>query len=78
MPADLPALDGVLTGHQVAATARSIVAVQEASGAIPWSAGQHTDVWNHVEAAMALVREARPGAIETAAQEDWLRALVPH
>lgn len=30
------------------------------------------------EAAMALVRAARPGAIETAAQEDWLRALVPH
>jgi protein-tyrosine phosphatase len=30
------------------------------------------------EAAMVRVRAARPGAIETAAQEDWLRALVPH
>jgi len=45
----------VLTPAQVASTVASIVAMQEPSGAIPWTSGQHTDVWNHVEAAMALV-----------------------
>ena len=29
--------------------------MQEPSGAIPWTPGEHTDVWNHLEAAMALV-----------------------
>ena len=45
----------VLTRAQVEQTAASIVAVQEPSGAIPWTPGEHTDVWNHLEAAMALV-----------------------
>jgi hypothetical protein len=66
MPADVPALDGVLTAHQVAATARTIVAAQEPSGAIPWSVGQHTDVWNHVESAMALVAAGEVEAAERA------------
>ncbi|GAA1479308.1 prenyltransferase [Nocardioides aestuarii] len=66
MSAELPALDGVLTAHELAATARSIVAVQEESGAIPWSAGEHTDVWNHVEAAMALVAAGEVEAAERA------------
>ena len=34
----------------------AIEAVQERDGAIPWTVGGHTDVWNHVEAAMALLR----------------------
>ena len=66
MSAEVPALDGVLSSHDVAATARSIVAVQEGSGAIPWSAGEHTDVWNHVEAAMALVAAGEVEAAERA------------
>ncbi len=66
MSAEIPALGGVLSAHEVAATARSIVAVQEASGAIPWSAGEHTDVWNHVEAAMALVAAGEVEAAERA------------
>ena len=45
----------MLTPAEVAATAASIAAEQEPTGAIPWTTGQHTDVWNHVEAAMALV-----------------------
>ncbi|QWC85321.1 prenyltransferase [Nocardioidaceae bacterium] len=51
----VPHLPGVLTKHDVRATGASIVAVQEADGAIPWSRADRTDVWNHVEAAMALV-----------------------
>ncbi|MGD9958924.1 prenyltransferase [Nocardioides sp.] len=54
-PHELPAVPDVLSAGQVAATAASIAAMQEADGAIPWTAGQHTDVWNHVECAMALL-----------------------
>jgi hypothetical protein len=56
----------VLTPDQVAATAASIVAMQEPSGAIPWTHGQHTDVWNHVESAMALVVAGRTAEAEHA------------
>lgn len=45
----------MLTPDQVAETAASIAGMQEPDGAIPWTVGEHTDVWNHVEAAMALV-----------------------
>ena len=55
MPADVPALDGLLSAHEVAATAASIAAMQEPDGAVPWTVGEHTDVWNHVEAAMAML-----------------------
>lgn len=47
-------LPGVLTAEQVADTAASIAGMQEPSGAIPWTPGEHTDVWNHLESAMAL------------------------
>ncbi len=66
MTADVPSLPGLLTAYDVAATARSIVAAQEPCGAIPWTAGQHTDVWNHVEAAMALVAAGEVEAAERA------------
>ncbi|MHB8275053.1 MAG: hypothetical protein ACYDC9_09845, partial [Dermatophilaceae bacterium] len=52
-------LAGVLTSDQVARTASAIAAVQEPSGAIPWFAGGHTDVWDHVECAMALTAARR-------------------
>ncbi len=71
MSADVPSLAGLLTAAQVAATARSIAAVQEPSGAIPWQPGAHVDVWNHVEAAMALVAA---GEVEAA---DRAYAWVP-
>ncbi|MGH3456794.1 prenyltransferase [Aeromicrobium sp.] len=45
----------MLTPVQIAETAASIAAMQESDGAIPWTTGEHTDVWNHVEGAMALV-----------------------
>ena len=50
-----PAVDTILTRAQVEQTAATIAAMQEPSGAIPWTPGEHTDVWNHLEAAMALV-----------------------
>jgi len=53
--AEVPSIDGLLDAEQIRATARSIAAQQESSGAIPWVAGQHVDVWNHVEAAMGLL-----------------------
>ena len=43
-----------LTPGELAATVASIAAVQEPDGGIPWSPGSHADVWNHLEAAMAL------------------------
>ena len=57
---DVPSLAGVLTSDQVACTASAIAAVQEPNGAIPWFAGGHTDVWDHVESAMALTAAGRP------------------
>ena len=48
---DLP---GVLTRAQLAATVDAIAGVQSPTGALPWPDG-HTDPWDHVECAMALV-----------------------
>ncbi len=50
----LPEVAGVLSRHQVAATAEAIAEVQLPSGMIPWFPGGHSDPWNHVEAAMAM------------------------
>lgn len=69
MPADLPDLPGILDAHQVAATAASIARMQEPSGAIPWTVGEHTDLWNHVEGAMALLVARRVEEAEAA--YDW-------
>jgi len=62
----------VLTPVQLAQTADSIAAMQEPSGAIPWTTGQHTDVWNHVESAMALLVAGRVEESERA--YEWVRA----
>ena len=61
-----------LTRDQVEQTAASIEAVQEPSGAIPWSVGEHTDVWNHLESAMGLMVGGRRDAAERAFA--WARA----
>lgn len=72
------AVPGILTATDIAATAHSIAAQQEESGAIPWFAPTggvpgHVDAWNHVEAAMALsvagLREPSRRAYE------WLRTV---
>lgn len=57
-----PAVDGVPTWAQVQQTAATIAAMQEPSGAIPWTPGEHTDVWNHLESAMALLVGGQPEA----------------
>ncbi|WP_244927801.1 prenyltransferase [Nocardioides sp. W7] len=66
MPEALPYVEGVLTAEQVAETARSIVTMQEPCGAIPWAVGEHVDIWNHVEAAMALLVGGQVEAAERA------------
>ncbi len=67
----VPSLDGILTRAQVEQTAATIEAVQEPSGAIPWSRGEHTDVWNHLESAMGLLVGGRREAAERAFA--WVR-----
>jgi len=66
MRPDIPAVHGVLSSVDVALTAASIVSMQEADGAIPWTTGEHTDVWNHVEAAMGLLVAGEVEAAERA------------
>ncbi|WP_322919369.1 glucosidase family protein [Nocardioides renjunii] len=67
-----PAIADILTRAQVEQTAATIAAAQEPSGAIPWTAGEHTDVWNHLEAAMALMVGGEREAAERAFA--WARA----
>ncbi|OLT28826.1 prenyltransferase [Nocardiopsis sp. CNR-923] len=54
-----PALPEVLTADQVLRSADYLVRAQEPDGAIPWFPGGHTDVWDHVECAMALTVTGR-------------------
>lgn len=69
--ADIPSVPGVFTAAQCLQTAESIAATQESSGAIPWSAGGHTDPWDHIENAMALTAA---GLIEPARRAfEWSR-----
>ncbi|HEY9524287.1 MAG TPA: prenyltransferase [Thermopolyspora sp.] len=49
----IPAVEGIIDQDQVVATARSIAAVQEPDGGVPWPEG-HVDAWNHIECLMAL------------------------
>jgi hypothetical protein len=72
----IPAVDGVLSAAQVAATARTIAAMQEPSGAVPWTPGEKTDVWNHVEAAMALLVGGEVEAAERA--YEWCAQTQRH
>ena len=66
-----PSVRGVLTAAEIAQTAASIVAMQETDGAVPWTVGAHVDVWNHVEAAMALLAAGEVDAAERA--YEWCR-----
>ncbi|GII55820.1 prenyltransferase [Planotetraspora thailandica] len=65
----IPFVPGIITAEQVVQTARSIAAIQDREGGVPWPEG-HVDVWNHIECLMALTvaglrDEARRGY-------DWL------
>ncbi len=62
----------LLTCAQVTASGAAIESVQEPDGAIPWTVGGHTDVWNHVEAAMALLVADRRDAVDRAWA--WVRS----
>lgn len=62
----LPYVDGLLTAQQVADTAGAIAAMQEPCGAVPWTTGEHVDIWNHVEAAMAMLVGGQVAAAERA------------
>lgn len=65
----VPAVAGILAAEDVRRTAASIARMQEPDGAIPWTVGEHVDVWNHVEAAMALLVGGEVDAAEAA--YDW-------
>ncbi|WP_148572182.1 prenyltransferase [Nocardioides caldifontis] len=67
----VPELPGVLTAAQVRETAAAVVRVQQPDGGIPWAVGEHIDVWNHVEAAMALLVAGEVEAAEAA--YEWVR-----
>ena len=62
----IPSVTGVLSSAQVAQTAASIASMQEADGAVPWTVGEHVDLWNHVEAAMAMLVAGEVEAAEAA------------
>src|SRR5262245_25540570 len=61
----------LLSSADVAASGVAIESVQRPDGAIPWTVGGHADVWNHVEAAMALLVAERPDAVDRA--WTWVR-----
>ena len=62
----LPYVEGVLSAEQVADSAAAIAAMQEPCGAVPWTTGEHVDIWNHVEAAMAMLVGGQVEAAERA------------
>lgn len=78
-PADAPpVLDAtqVLTRADVEETALSIARMQEPTGAVPWVVGEKTDVWNHVEGAMAMLVGGQTEAAERA--YEWVRETQRH
>jgi hypothetical protein len=60
MPAEL------LDPSEVGASGAAIEAVQQPDGSIPWTVGGRVDVWNHVEATMALLVADGQAAVERA------------
>ncbi|MFT4008846.1 MAG: prenyltransferase [Nocardioidaceae bacterium] len=65
----LPALPGVVSAEEIAATAAALARIQQPDGGVPWAAGDpHIDPWNHVEAAMAMLVGGEVEAAELAYQ----------
>ncbi|MUL42744.1 prenyltransferase [Streptomonospora sp. PA3] len=69
----VPELPGVLGAADVALSAGYLLGAQTRDGAIPWFPGGHTDVWDHVECAMALAVAGHTGAAQRAYA--WLAAV---
>ena len=69
---EVPEVPGHLRAAAVAETAAAIALVQQPDGGIPWAVGEHIDVWNHVEGAMALLVGGEVTAAEAA--YDWCLA----
>lgn len=69
----LPSVEGLLSAQQVADTAATIASMQEPWGAVPWTTGEHVDIWNHVEAAMAMLVGGQVSAAEAA--YDWVPTM---
>ncbi|MCL2543862.1 MAG: prenyltransferase [Nocardioidaceae bacterium] len=69
----LPYVDGLLSADQVADTAAAIAAMQEPCGSVPWTTAEHTDIWNHVEAAMAMLVGGQVSAAERA--YEWVLTM---
>jgi hypothetical protein len=65
-PLAIPEVTGVLSADELCRTADAIAEWQLPNGMIPWVPGGHADVWNHVEAAMALAVAGNRGAAERA------------
>jgi hypothetical protein len=65
-PHATPEVPGLLRAAHVRETAAAIAEVQQDDGGIPWAVGEHIDVWNHVEAAMALLVGGETQAAEAA------------
>ncbi len=61
----------LLTPIQLAESGAALASVQRPDGAIPWTTGGQTDVWNHVEAAMALLVADRLDEVDRA--WSWVR-----
>ncbi len=61
--------EDILSWAQVEQSAAGIAAMQEPDGAVPWTIGEHTDVWNHIESAMAMLVGGQVEAAERA--YDW-------
>lgn len=51
---------------ELVATGAYLASVQQPDGAIPWEPGRHTDVWDHVECAMALTATGHREAADAA------------
>jgi hypothetical protein len=62
----MPGPNDLLGTADVAASGAALAAVQEPDGAVPWTVGGHTDTWNHVEAAMALLVAGELDAVDRA------------
>jgi len=60
----------MLTSDQIRETADAIAARQQSDGRLPWHTEQHTDPWNHIEAAMGLALGGRFDAADLA--WEWL------
>lgn len=69
-PAELPSLPGILSAEDIRRSGEAIARVQAADGSIPWFQDGHTDAWDHVENAMALLVSGERAAAERA--YDWL------